>query len=42
MDMRTHLKALWVEFSKAFVEDCRYYFMPWRQIRRIRDLYKNK
>lgn len=42
MDMRTHLKALWVEFSAIVLEDCRLYFAPWMRLRRARDAYKGK
>ncbi len=42
MDVRTHFKALWVEFSAIVLEDCRLYFAPWMRMRRIRNAYENK
>lgn len=35
MALREYFGAVWVEFSKAFVEDCRFHFMPWRQARSV-------
>lgn len=38
MDVRTYFGALWVEFSTIVLEDCKLYFMPWRQARDVSDI----
>ena len=42
MALRGYFGALWVEFSKVFVEDCRFYFMPWMRMKRESNSYKNR